>query len=125
MIFGVKQCIDNDEGRYSCAIYPRETYEQKTNLQKLLTMQNKDEMLLNIQHDKLHMLCFGQTPFQLFDTEHERLHRKFYDFSFSNGNITRSERRILLKNEPFYFINNLDKTNGHYYTSSKKIKMHK
>ena len=81
-IFGVNQLPKEEDRPLSCNIYVKTSYEQKTNLKMKLKKytspvytKKKLTPLKIIQKfaDTINMIiCFGQTPYQLFDEKHPR-----------------------------------------------------
>jgi WD40 repeat protein len=76
-------------------------------------MINREEMLNNIHNDKLYILCFGQTPFQVFNKKHDMQNKCLsknmlyhMEFRFNNQTTNYDNKKIeLFTNEPFYICN--------------------
>ena len=81
-IFGINQLPDEEDRLLSCNIFSKSSYEQKTNLRNKLIKYRSPEYkkkvftpqkIIQKLTDIINMIiCFGQTPYQLFKEKHPR-----------------------------------------------------
>ena len=104
-IFGVNQLPKEEDRPLSCNIYSKSSYEQKTNLKnklnKYLSPNYEKRKLTPLElikkiTDKINMIiCFGQTPYQLFNEAHPKRKEK----ELKNIKKVNEEKEIKNKNK--------------------------
>ena len=110
--FGANQLPDEEDRPLSCNIYPKSTYEQKNDLKKKLIKYRSPEYtkskltpekIIKKITDKINMIiCFGQTPYQLFKEKHPKRKKeeiKMFQEPEENKIIENENQKYLEKKE--------------------------
>ena len=110
--FGSDQLPDEEDRPLTCNIYPKSTYEQKNDLKKRLIKYRSPEYtkskltpekIIKKITDKINMiLCFGQTPYQLFKEKHPKRKKeeeKIFQEVEENKDIENKSQKYLPEEE--------------------------
>ena len=124
-IFGIGQLPSDKTRKKSLNIFYKETYEQKTDLHKKLkkfkmkykldkSSMNLEDIITKISNKIDLIISFGQTPYQLFNREHEKYGKKIInqekgDFEYDlNAEVWYKNLKCYIDTEPAFFIINYD-----------------